>query len=90
MGYRNVLFSVTFYPLNSNFIFRSKWLFCSGKCFPALAEIRGAYDKFPDFFPMGTFIDHTHMKLRSNLLRLQGTSGTVSTTSGRPHGSPLV
>ena len=25
--------------------------------------IRGAYDKFPDFFCMGTFIDSTHMKL---------------------------
>ena len=24
---------------------------------------RGAYDKFPDFFRMGTFIDSTHMKL---------------------------
>ena len=26
-------------------------------------QIRGAYDKFPDFFRMGTFIDSTHMKL---------------------------
>ena len=26
-------------------------------------KIRGAYDKFPDFFRMGTFIDSTHMKL---------------------------
>ena len=26
-------------------------------------EIRGAYNKFPDFFRMGTFIDSTHMKL---------------------------
>ena len=25
--------------------------------------IRGAYDKFPDFFNIGTFIDSTHMKL---------------------------
>ena len=25
--------------------------------------IGGAYDKFPDFFRMGTFIDSTHMKL---------------------------
>ena len=25
--------------------------------------IRGAYDKFPDFFRMGTFIDSKHMKL---------------------------
>ena len=29
-----------------------------------LREIyRGAYDKFPDIFPMGTFIDSIHMKL---------------------------
>ena len=27
--------------------------------------IRGTYDKFPDFFRMGTFIDSTHMKLKS-------------------------
>ena len=26
-------------------------------------EVRGAYDKFPDFFRKGTFIDSTHMKL---------------------------
>ena len=26
-------------------------------------DIRGAYDKFPDLFCMGTFIDSTHMKL---------------------------
>ena len=26
-------------------------------------NIRGAYDKFPDFFRMDTFIDSTHMKL---------------------------
>ena len=25
--------------------------------------LQGAYDKFPDFFCMGTFIDSTHMKL---------------------------
>ena len=25
--------------------------------------IRGAYDKFPDFFRMGTFIESTHVKL---------------------------
>ena len=30
-----------------------------------LNSIRGAYDKFPDFFHMGTFIDNTHMKLYS-------------------------
>ena len=26
-------------------------------------DLRGAYDKFPDFFRMGTFIDSTRMKL---------------------------
>ena len=26
-------------------------------------QLRGAYDKFPDFFRTGTFIDSTHMKL---------------------------
>ena len=26
-------------------------------------KLQGAYDKFPDFFRMGTFIDSTHMKL---------------------------
>ena len=26
-------------------------------------DLRGAYDKFPDFYRMGTFIDSTHMKL---------------------------
>ena len=29
----------------------------------ASEEIRGAYDRFPDFFRMGTFTDSTHMKL---------------------------
>ena len=26
-------------------------------------KVRGAYDNFPDFFRMGTFIDSKHMKL---------------------------
>ena len=26
-------------------------------------HIRAEYNKFPDFFEMGTFIDSTHMKL---------------------------
>ena len=29
----------------------------------SINNIRGAYDKFPDFFRMGTFIDSTQMKL---------------------------
>ena len=28
-----------------------------------ILDVQGAYDKFPDFFRMGTFIDSTHMKL---------------------------
>ena len=27
------------------------------------AHVRGAYDKFPDFFRIGTFIDSTYIKL---------------------------
>ena len=27
--------------------------------------LKGAYDKFPDFFRIGTFTDSTHMKLKS-------------------------
>ena len=30
-----------------------------------LTKIRGSLNKFPDFFPVGTFIDSTHMKLKS-------------------------
>ena len=55
-------------------------------------QIRGANDKFPDFFRIGTLIDSTYMKLlslRSNLLRLRCTC-TAPTTSGKPHGGPLV
>ena len=56
--------------------------------------IRGSLNKFPDFFREGTFMDSTHTwnscPLRSNLLRLQCTCCTVPTTSGRPHGGPLM
>ena len=39
--------------------------FCKGlfDILYSLYKLRGAYDKFPDFFRMGTFIDSTHMKL---------------------------
>ena len=30
---------------------------------PLWADVKGAYDKFPDFFRVGTFIDSTYMKL---------------------------
>ena len=55
--------------------------------------LRGAYDKFPDFFVWALLLivdTWNSTPLRSNLLRLQCTCCTVSTTSGRPHGSPLV
>ena len=26
-------------------------------------NVRGSFNKFPDFFRMGTFIDSTHLKL---------------------------
>ena len=58
-----------------------------------IGDIRGSLNKFPDFFHMGTFIESSHMKLKSlwsNLLRLQCTCCTVPTTSGRPQGSLLV
>ena len=32
---------------------------------PDYKYIRGANDKFPDFFRMGSFIDSPHMKLES-------------------------
>ena len=56
-------------------------------------HIRGSLSKLPDFFRTDTFIDSTHMKLltlRSNLLQLQCTCCIVPTTSGTPHGGPLV
>ena len=45
-------------------------------------------NKFPDCFRMGTFRHSS--ALRSNLLQVQCTFCTVSTTSGTPHGSPHV
>ena len=55
-------------------------------------DIRGAYDKFPDFFHMGTFIDSTHMKLVLFEVITPAAMHLLycSTTSGRLHGSPLV
>ena len=57
------------------------------------SHIRGSLNKFPDFFVwVLLLIVHTwnSCPLRSNFLRLQCTCCTVPTTSGRPHGSPLV
>ena len=56
-------------------------------------QIRGSLNKFPDFFVWALlFIVHTWnwSPLPSNLLRLQWTCCTLPTTSGRPHGSPLM
>ena len=55
--------------------------------------IKGSLNKFSDFFVWALlFIVHTwnSSPLRSNLLQPQCTCCTVPTTSGRPHGSPLV
>ena len=56
--------------------------------------IRGAYDKFPDFFFVMALLLIVHTwnstPLRSNLLQLQCNCYTVPTTSRTPHGSPLV
>ena len=56
--------------------------------------IRGSLNKFPDFYFIWALLLIVHTwnssPLRSNLLRLQCTCGTVPTTSGRPHGCPLV
>ena len=57
-------------------------------------DVRGAYDKFPDFFFVWALLLIIHTwnssPLWSNLLQLQRTSGTVATTSARPHRSHLV
>ena len=58
-----------------------------------ILNIRGAYNKFPDFFIWALLlIVHTwnSSPLRCNLLRLQCTCCTIPTTSGTPHGIPLV
>ena len=58
-----------------------------------LSLLRGTYNKFPEFFVWALLlIVHTWntSPLQSNLLRLQCTCCTIPTTSGRPHGSPLV
>ena len=54
--------------------------------------IQGEYDKFPDFFVWALLLIDTwnYRPLRSNLPRLQCNCCIVPTTSGRPHGCPLV
>ena len=56
-------------------------------------NIRWEYDKFPDVFLCALLlIVHTlnSSPLRRDLLQQQCTCCTLPTTSGRPHGSPLV
>ena len=56
--------------------------------------IKGSLNRFPDFFFVWALLLIVHTwnssPLRNNLLQLQCTCCTVPTTSGRPHGSPLV
>ena len=55
--------------------------------------LRGSLNKLPDFFVWALLlIVHTWNSgtLPSNLFRLECTCCTAPTTSGRPHGSPLV
>ena len=72
--------------------FTGQWL-VAGLWMDILVYIRGAYDKFPDFFFVWALLLIVHTwnssPLWSHLLRLQCTC-TIRTTSGRPHGSPLV
>ena len=73
----------------TEFLISLIWLWMYSCC----TFVRGAYDKFPDFFRVALLlIVHTwnSSSLRGNLLRLQYTCCTVTTTSGTPHGSPLV
>ena len=53
-------------------------------------NVWGAYDKFPDFFVWALLLIVHTWPLRSNLLLLQCTCCTISTTSRRSHGSPLL
>ena len=62
-------------------------------CQILIKYIQGSLNKFHDIFRMALLlIVHTWNSclLRNNLLRLQSTCFTVPTTSGWPHGSPLL
>ena len=65
----------------------------TGNCSRGTIYTRRSLNKFPDFFEWALlFIVHiwNSSPLRCNLLRLQCICYTIPTTSGRPHGSPLV
>ena len=69
-------------------------LCCYKSCYICIyIYIRGSLNEFQTFFVWALLlIVHTwnSSPLPSNLLQLQCTCCTVPTTSGRPHGSPLV
>ena len=48
--------------LKNKYVIRAK-LICIIRNSKWNLSLLGAYDKFPDLFRMGTFIDSTHMKL---------------------------
>ena len=59
----------------------------------AKSKIRGSLNKFLDFFIWALLLivhSWNSSPLWSNLFWLQCTCCTIPTTSGRPHGSPLV
>ena len=58
-----------------------------------LGQVQGSFNKFLDILVWTLLLivyTWNSSSLRSNLLQLQCTCCTVPTTSGRPHGSPLM
>ena len=82
-------------PVVNVILFMSVLLFfihLASRIRPLPIYVRVSLNKFPDFFVwVLLLIIHTwnSSPLRSNLLRLQSTCYTVSTTSGRLNGSPF-
>ena len=56
---KNAIFICSFAPLYLWLCFFSRW--------DLSTEVRGSLNKFPDLFRIGTFIESTHMKLKSPL-----------------------
>ena len=80
------------YLLEVCFFYLRRWLYIYIYVYIYI-YIGGSLNKFPDFFVWALLlIVHTwnSSRLRSSFLRLQCTCCIVATTSGRPHGSPLV
>ena len=61
-GFCNYLF---YYILWQKYYYMSAWPYQLEGMFFIVQYLQGAYDKFPDFFRIGTFTDSTHMKLKS-------------------------